>query len=170
MKITVIHASTGKIVAAEIRDAKQIELPSMQSGWRFNFNKHIKTLPRARAFVLTTVDTPEIVEGCLIFQMMDSVVPYMAFVETAAHNRGDGRRLGLVAECLIAYACRLSFIHGEEHYKGWLTFDVCVEHKKDSDALMGLYCRKYRAVRFGETTMLIQPEDGEVLIQTYLSR
>lgn len=31
--------------------------------------------------------------------------------------------LKLVAGCLITFACRLSFIHGEGDYKGWLAFD-----------------------------------------------
>ena len=46
---------------------------------------------------------------------------YMAFVEVAPHNRGDEKKYERVAGCLIAFACRQSFIKG---YLRKLFFDV----------------------------------------------
>ncbi|WP_242457667.1 hypothetical protein [Pedobacter sp. BS3] len=93
----------------------------------------------------------------------------MAYIEIAPHNKGEKRRYDSVAGCLIAYACRLSFIHGTNDYKGWLAFDVMEEDKKDEIKLMALYCQKYGALKWGETTMVIAPETGEKLINEYLS-
>jgi hypothetical protein len=93
----------------------------------------------------------------------------MAFIEIAPHNKGDRKIYQRVAECLIAYACRLSFIYGESDYKVWLAFDILEEDINDQIKLMTLYSRKYNALRFGETTMVISPESGENLINTYLN-
>lgn len=93
----------------------------------------------------------------------------MSYVEISPHNQGKNKRYAHVAECLIAFACRLSFIHGSGAFKGWLAFDVLEEKKENEIRLMALYCGKYGALRFGETTTLvIPPEAGEKLIDAFL--
>ena len=52
-------------VDAEILDGRKFKLPSIQEAWRFNFAKHSKA-KGASTFVLVTVETPKIVEGCLL--------------------------------------------------------------------------------------------------------
>ena len=42
-------------------------------------------------------------------------------------------------------------------------------NKEDEVKLMALYCKKYGALKFGETTMVISPEAGEILIAKYLN-
>lgn len=170
MKIKLENAATGETVVAEIKKPGSIALPSIQENWRFNFHKHAK-LPNATAYVLTNVETPEVIEGCLIFQMLEKQEPHMAFVEVAPHNRGNNRKVNLVAECLIAFACRLSFQQGEGDYKGWLSFTVSESDPKDQIKLMALYSEKYGAIRVDKTTtMFIDPEGGESLIERYLER
>lgn len=143
-------------------------LPSLNDGWRFNFHKHARKKD-CRAFVLVCEDTPNVIEGCLIFEMRNGIEPYMAYVEVAPHNRGEGKVLEDVAGCLIAAACRLSEKHGEGHHRGWLTFDVMEQRKEDEIKLMAVYCQKYGALRFGETAMVIAPDSGEKLIRQYLN-
>lgn len=92
----------------------------------------------------------------------------MAYIEIAPQNKGKEKEFEKVAGCLIAYACRLSFILGEDDYKGWLAFDALEEKEEDRIKLMTLYSKKYKAYKFGETTMLIRPEDGEKLIEKFL--
>ena len=93
----------------------------------------------------------------------------MAFVEVAPRNRGKDKKYDLVAGCLIAFACRLSFVLGQGDYKGWLAFEVLEQDKKEELKLMALYSSKYKAKRFDKThVMLICPEDGEALINQYL--
>ena len=159
----------GKEVDAEIREnSRGTRLPSLQEGWRFNFPKHAKA-KGARTYVLVTCTSPAVIEGCVIYKMLNETEPYMAFIELAPHNRGKGKRYDRVAGCLIAFACRLSFILGEGPYKGWLAFDVQEPDKKEEIRLMAHYCTQYKAKRLaGTTTLVISPEDGEALIDRYL--
>lgn len=78
------------------------------------------------------------------------------------------RKYDKVAGCLIAFACRLSFIICESDYKGWLAFDVLEQDKENEIKLMALYAKKYGALKFGKRIMVIPPEGGEKLINEFL--
>ncbi|REC50253.1 hypothetical protein [Chryseobacterium pennipullorum] len=169
MKIKIIKVEDNEFVEGEIIEARKLNvvLPSITDGWRFNFKKHSKNKD-AQVFVLI-IDGNNRIEGCLIFEMKDKVEPYMAFIEVAPHNRGDKKEFESIAGCLIAYACKLSFVYGKKWYTGWLAFDVQEETEESTLQLMAIYSKKYRAQRFADTTiMLISPEDGEWLINEYL--
>lgn len=169
MKVKILYVKDDIFVDAEIKDALQqkIILPSITEQWRFNLKKHSKK-NGFQTYVLICEETPNNIEGCLIFNMKDKIEPYMSFVEIAPHNKGENKRFDRVANCLIAFACRLSFINGEGDYKGWLAFDVLEEDKENEIKLMSLYSKKYGALRFGKTTMVIPPEGGEKLINEFL--
>jgi hypothetical protein len=155
-------------VNAEILEGKKFILPSLQEGWRFNFPKHAKD-KGAYTYVIVSEETPKIIEGCLIYKMRKGLEPYMAYIEIAPSNKGEKKKYDLVAGCLIAFACRLSFLYGKGDYKGWLAFDVQEADKMDENKLMALYSSQYKALRLqGTTTMVIAPEDGEKLIEKYL--
>lgn len=90
----------------------------------------------------------------------------MAYIEVAPHNKGSSKKYDKVAGCLIAYACRLSFIKGKD---GYLAFDVLEENDEDEKKLMELYSKKYSAVRLEDsTTMIIFPQVSEKLINRFL--
>jgi len=169
MKIKVIRVKDNSLVDATIVDAfkQKLALPSKADDWRFDFKKHAKQ-KEFKTFVLVCDETPILIEGCLIFKMKDKMEPYMSFIEIAPHNKVSERKYENIAACLIAFACRLSFIHGTGDFKGWLAFDVLEENKDDEIKLMAVYSKKYNAKRFGKTTMLLSPEDGENLINTFL--
>lgn len=93
----------------------------------------------------------------------------MAFIEVAPHNKGIEKKYDKIAGCLIAFACRLSFIQAKEPYKGYLVFDVLEENKEDEIKLKAVYCTKYNALQYGDSTMIITPEGGEKLINTFLN-
>jgi hypothetical protein len=170
MKVKILNVSDNILVGAEIIDTahSKIVLPSITDEWRFNFKKHSKT-NGFKTYILMCEETPNNIEGCLVFKMKDKIEPYMAFIEIAPHNKSENRKYDKVAGCLIAFACRLSFIHGESDYKGWLAFDVLEEQKENELKLMSLYSKKYNALRFGKTTMVIPPEGGEKLIKEFLT-
>ena len=168
MKVKIIRVPDSQAIDSEIIRALGMVLPSLTDGWRFNFKKHSKKTIY-QTYVLVCEETPNTIEGCLIFEMKDTIEPYMAYVEIAPHNKGEKRRFNNVAGCLIAYACRLSFILGKDHYKGWLAFDVLEESKQDEIKLMSMYSKKYGALKFGETTMVIPPQAGEKLIMEFLN-
>ena len=168
MKVKIIKSDDRKIIDSRIIRSDDLILPSLTDGWRFNFKKHSKK-GDFETYVLVCLETPKTIEGCLIFQMKEAVEPYMAYIEIAPHNKGKNKKFNQVAGCLIAFACRLSFIKGKEHFKGWLSFDVLEENKQDEIKLMALYCKKYGALKYNQTTMVITPEAGETLISQFLN-
>lgn len=170
MKLKILKNETNVLVEAEIFDSKSIKitLPSITDGWYFNFKKNSK-LRGYETYVLICEETPEIIEGCLIFEMQDVVGAYMAFIEVAPHNRNENRRYDKVAGSLIAFACRMSFIRGDEESKGYLTFEVIEEEIENKEKLIAMYTDKYKALYFGQTTLVITPEGSEQLINEFLN-
>lgn len=170
MNVKILKIEGNNLVDAKISDSElvKVNLPSFNDGWRFDFNKHTKK-KEFKTYVLVTEETSDRIEGCLTFQMRDEIEPYMAFVEIAPHNKGDVREFDNVAGCLIAFACRLSFVNGEGDFEGYLAFDVLEEDKNDEIKLMALYSSKYNAFKIGDTTMIIPPEGGKKLIDEFLT-
>ncbi len=167
MNVKIIELKTKSEVKSKISliTKNKAKLPSINDGWRFNFSKHSKGKDY-QTYTLTTNATPEIIEGCLIINTKTPFQVYMAFVEVAPHNRGNKKKYDRIAGCLIAFACRQSFINNKE---GYLAFDVLEEKKEDETKLMELYSQKYNAVRLdNSTTMIILPEGSEELINEFL--
>jgi hypothetical protein len=157
MNVRIIRLSDFRSIDSRIIRSTGLALPTFGDGWRFNFEKHARNAS-FQCYVLVTEDTPDVIEGCLIFRMKDAMEPYMAYIEIAPHNKGENRRFDRVAGCLIAFASRLSFIYGKDHFKGWLAFDVLEDRKEDEVKLMSVYCQKYGALKWSGTTMVISPE------------
>lgn len=168
MNVNLVCVSSGESVAAHITRSGRLVLPSLNNGWRFNFHKHSRKKD-CETYVLVCDDSPDVIEGCLIFQMKNSTEPYMAFVEVAPHNKGKQKAFENVAGCLIAFACQLSFVYGKDCFRGWLAFDVKEHRKEDEVKLMAVYCVKYGAMRWGETAMCIPPENGKSLMAKFLN-
>jgi hypothetical protein len=100
----------------------------------------------------------------MIFQMLNKEEPYMAYLESAPHNRGREKELDYVAGCLIAKACELSTLDGVGHFKGFWSFQ-CMDEE-----VIRVYHHKYGAHRVDETYMFIEPQTGNKLIEKYLLR
>lgn len=167
MNVKIIETRTQSEIKSKISliTKNKNQLPSINEGWRFNFSKHAKGNDY-ETYALTTHATPEIIEGCLIINTKVKFQIYMAFVEVAPHNRGNQKKYDRIAGCLIAFACRQSFIKDKE---GYLAFDVLEEKKEDEIKLMKLYSQKYNAVRLdNSTTMIILPKGSEKLINEFL--
>ena len=169
MNVKILKVKDETFIDAKIVDSKSVSivLPSFNDGWRFSFDKHAKK-KGFETYILVKDDTPDVIEGCLIFEMKNKTEPYMAFVEVAPHNQGKNKKYERVAGCLIAFACRLSFMKGSDDFKGWLAFDVMEEKKEDEIKLMAMYSTKYHALRYGETMMVIPPKGGQELINEFL--
>jgi hypothetical protein len=169
MRVKILRIEDNEFVEAIVEEGKKVKLPSLQEGWRFNFTKYCK-MKGASTFALITEETPSIIEGCLIYKMKNEHEPYMAFIEIAYHNQGKQKKYALVAGCLIAFACMLSYQFGEGPFKGWLAFDVLEETSVKQNKLMSHYSTHYKAQRIANsTTMIIAPKDGELLIQEFLA-
>ncbi len=170
MEIKILKVSTNELVGATILSGKKIKLPSIQDGWRFNFDKHSKTVINAETYVLIRDESPEIVEGCIIFQMVDKKIPYMAFLEVAPHNLASSKMYDYIAGCLIAFAFKLSVQKGKGEYQAQLFFDVLEEKEENAQKLIEIYRSKYGALFLGETTLVIIDDSGYKLISKYLER
>lgn len=169
MKVKILKVELDELVQAFILEKGKYKLPTLHDSWRFNFQKHAKE-SGAYAYILVTEDTPEIIEGCLLYKMQGELQPYMSYIEIAPRNRGKDKKYDLVGACLISFACKLSFTLGEGDYRGWLAFDVMEESKEDERRLMVTYSKKYYASNIsGTTMMIIEPKDGEKLIAKYLT-
>ncbi len=168
MKVKILEITINELRDALIREEKAGKLPSMHDDWRFNFAKQLQKLSGAIAYVLVAADTPTVIEGCMIFQMKDKILPYMNFIEVAPHNRGENRKYDHVAGCLIAFAFKQSLLQGKDEYNGFLAFDVLEETEEETKRLMRHYSSKYNAKLFKGTRMVIIDKDGEALIAKYL--
>ena len=171
MKVKIIVVETGEKVDALIRVGEKSEIPSLHEEWYFDLAKQLRKLPNATGYILIKEETPNIVEGCMIFQLVEKIKPVMAYIEVAPHNKPDQKQHENVAGCLIAYACKLSFIKGIGIYQGILNLRVGEERKEDEQKLISLYKTKYHAVQIGDTSFLdISDEGAEKLINKYLAQ
>ncbi|RYE59616.1 MAG: hypothetical protein EOP48_00265 [Sphingobacteriales bacterium] len=169
MKVKIIVVETGEKANALIREGAKSEIPSLHDEWYFDLAKQLKRLPNATGYILVKEDTPSIVEGCMIFQLMNKEQPVMAYLEVAPHNRVIPKKHDNVAGCLIAFACKQSVIRGVGHYQGVLHFWVGEERKEDEQKLIDLYKTKYHAVQLGNSPLLqISDEASEQLIRKYI--
>jgi hypothetical protein len=168
-KVKLLNVASEKSVNGVIRSGTLKEMPSMKTGWEFDFDKNFK-LPLSQSYVLTTVKTPDIIEGALNFQLLNNEIPYLAYVEIAPQNRTKPKEYKNVAECLIAYACKLSFQQGKAPYhKGFLILDVLEDNLENEQKLINHYRTKYNALLFiPPTKLLIPPKVGKVHIEKYL--
>lgn len=157
------------MVEASISPEK-VKLPGLADGWRFAFDKQSKKFPHSTTYILVTDESPDIIDGCMIFQLKDKVVPYMAFVEVAPHNYGKKKKYDYVAGCLIAFAFKQTYIQGKGDYQGWLAFDVREEDPEDQVKLMAIYSKKYGAVKVDDTQMYLMDDAGDTLIEKYLGK
>src|ERR1035438_7113665 len=99
----------GQLLIANLKDMKD----HIHDKWHFNWKRHF-SLPNSKAFKIVTISKPEQIEGLMIFQMLQKSVPYMAYLESAPGNVGNGKKIDRIAGCLIAKACQLSFIEGKD--------------------------------------------------------
>jgi len=167
MKVKIIQIKDGEFIDAEIKDGVKYILPTPADGWRFDFENFSKGANNY-VYVLCKEDDHSIIEGCLIFKLINNNQPNMAYIEVAPHNRGSEKIYDFVGACLISYACKLSFQHGKLNNKGWLAFTVQEDNVEDQKKLMALYEKKYFAKKLTNTAMVICTADGEKLIEKYL--
>jgi hypothetical protein len=168
-KVKLLNVASKKSVNGVVRLGSLKEMPSMKVGWEFDFDKNFK-LPFSQSYVLTTTETPHIIEGALNFQLLNNEIPYLAYIEIAPQNRTKPKKYKNVAECLIAYACKLSFQQGKApHHKGFLVLDVLEDNLVNEQKLINHYRTKYNALLFiPPTRLLISPEVGKAHIEKYL--
>jgi hypothetical protein len=107
-------------------------------------------------------EAPQEIEGMLMLTtLLNGELLQMNNVEIAPGNFGYNKKYDLVAGCLIAYACLISFKFGQNEYRGFLSFE-------SKTVLIGLYQRKYGATVALGQKMFFDDIAGKRLILKYL--
>lgn len=161
MKVQVKDTLSGKLVPAEIMDANFNDMPFKKDGWHFTWRELFRK-QGAVFYKLVLDDSPQKIEGMIMLRLLDEGIVYMDCIEVAPHNYGSKGRYDLVAGCLIAYGCRLSFELGKASYNGYLLFE-------SKTVLIEMYQNKYGATwaMMGQR-MFFTPEAGIKLMELYL--
>jgi len=156
-----LDLKTNLLVEAEIIVASIEEMPLKKDGWNFNW-KVIFKKKNNETFIIRLKSNPKSIQGVLQLRKQGGML-IMELVEIAPHNIGrKHKRYAYVAGCLIAFACKKSFLL-ENNYKGFLTFE-------SKTKLIDWYMEKYRAKIVIGQKMYIEPDDGRHLINEYLQR
>jgi len=143
-----LDLKTNSLVEAEIIEASIIEMPLKKDGWNFDW-KVIFKKKNTETFIIRLTSNPKSIQGVLQLRKQGGML-IMELVEIAPHNIGrKHKRYAHVAGCLIAFACKESFLL-ENNYKGFLTFE-------SKTKLIDWYMEKYRAKIVIGQKMYIEP-------------
>ncbi|MDX2249950.1 MAG: hypothetical protein SF052_24410 [Bacteroidia bacterium] len=161
MRVNLKEVETRYFHPATISSAALYNMPSKKEGWNFKWRELTK-IEGAYFYKLCLNKSPDKVEGLIMMSIYFDEMVFMNNLELAPHNIGKGKKYENVAGILIAFGCRFSIENGKGNYQGFLTF----ESKTD---LIGLYEKKYGAIRTLGQKMYIDPIQGERLIAQYLT-
>ena len=161
MKVFIEKTATGHKIEAQILPASKRNMPLKKDGWQFNWRELARENEEAMFFKLVIDETPDIVEGMLMLSIAYGEMVQMNNVEIAPYNIGREKKYDLVAGCLIAFACNMSFAKGKNNYLGFLSFE-------SKTVLMSLYQYKYGATPAMGQRMFFDKQAGLDLIKKYL--
>ena len=156
LEVFVQDQSTFILHKAKIQPASQKDMPAKKLRWKFNW----KALYEEEAFFFKLVFLDE-TQALLKVRIQNEELVCMENVEVAPHNYGKGGQFGRIAESMIAYACRFSFIYGKGEYTGYLIFE-------SKTALIPYYENHYQAEVIFGNRMFIAPENGKKLVKEFL--
>ncbi len=161
MKTQITDVVSSKQIDAIVEKATKKDMPIKKNGWQFTWRSLHKT--EGSEFYKLVIEKNEEIQGMLMLSLMNDEMLYMNNIEVAPHNFGAKGKYENVAGCLIAYGCLKSFELGQDHYKGYLTFE-------SKTKLISLYEKKYNATLVVGQRMFIEPKEGLKLIEKYLNQ
>jgi len=175
MRVKIVNRETNTEITATIKEVSARTMPGIHEGWEFNFNRHAAK-QNCHGYILVTDDMPTVPEGAMILELKNNEQPIITFLEVAPHNRTPEKKYDNVAGCLIAYAFKQTFILAESDFQGLLSIYISEENPTNKDRLVKNYATKYNAqlntseyLDANEAMMVIIDEDGEALIEKYLT-
>lgn len=135
-----------------IADLKQT---TKKNGWNFNWRLELNANDRD-VYKLTIVGNPNIIQGCLSFTIKDDHV-YMHLLESSPFNIGRIKIYEGVPGNLVAFACKVSFQHGNEGFVSFQSKTTLIKH----------YVKTLGAYHFGGHLMVIPTPSAQKLINNY---
>ncbi len=164
LKETKIHLKeqeTGKCVEALMLGAGKRDMPLKKDGWNFSWRTLFKNR-EAIFYKVVLKETPNKVEGMLMVTVLNGNMLFMNNLEVSPTNYGHNGKYDFVAGCLIAFACKLSFIFGKGNYLGFLSFE-------SKTSLVDFYRDKYGATQANDRLMFFSDTAGKNLMRQYLN-
>ena len=119
--------------------------------WRYELNQNDRDI-----YKLTIPNNPTIIQGLLSFTIKSDHV-YMHLLESAPFNIGKNKIYRGVPGNLVAFACKVSFQHGNEGFVSFQSKTKLIEHYEKT---LGAYC-------FGGQNMVIPTASAQILIDKY---
>lgn len=151
-----VHCTTGHEIETVIELIQVKDYKEITSSKRFP-NFKWKKEKKNEVFKLHTNDSAEILGLLSLTDVVKEKWIKINLIESSIENVGEEKQYDKIAGCLIAYACRLSFIKG---YGG------CVALKPKT-SLAKHYVDKY-TFKIAGMHLYVELKDAEKLINDYL--
>jgi hypothetical protein len=157
MEICLCDLQNGNVLSVRIELIQKEDLSKIKSNKGFNFDWQKEK--DVEIYKLFNTENDEILGLLSVADRSETLVVEIRLLESVATNVGKNKRVEGVAGCLIAWACRLSFIKG---YDGWVMLTA-------KTALIKYYCEKYGMKQIGKSQVcVIEQDQSYKLIQYYL--
>lgn len=169
MRVLIREVKSNELVSGIIREGKKDELPTLMDEWEFDFLKKAKERGK-QVYILVKEESQNVIEGCMVFSIHETLGPYLDLLEVAPHNKNSSGKYKRVSGCLIAFACGLSLAQGETLDKGFLSFRAIGREFESAEILEEYYRERYGAIKNFHGFMEIHPEKSKQLIKEYLEK
>lgn len=155
MRVT--YVKTNERIPTDIDLLSGKELKAITRNPEFEFKWKLER--EYEIYKLFRTDTGQILGLMSVANSPESVAIHIRLLESGKTNVGTSKELEGIAGCLIAWACRLSFLRG---YDGWIKLTAKSE-------LIKHYVSHYGMIQIGQTqTCKIEQDQAYVLIRKYL--
>ncbi len=132
-----------------------LKLISSEKGWLFDWKFEHAQNDRD-VYKLTIQNNPTIIQGLISFTIKADHV-YMNLLESASFNKGKNKIYNGVAGNLVAYACKVSFQHGNDGFVSFTSKTQLISH----------YEKTLGAYHFGGHLMVIENKAAQILVDKY---
>lgn len=148
---------TGDSFQTDISRLTKADLKTVtkKSGWNFDWRYELNQNDRD-VYKLTIVNNPSVIQGLLSFTIKTDHV-YMHLLENAPFNIGKNKIYNGVPGNLVAFACKVSFQHGNNGFVSFQSKTKLIVHYEKT---LGTY-------RFGGNNMVIPTDAAQKLIDKY---
>ena len=151
----VIHRKTRKALKAEIKNLTENDLKFIQHKKRFSFDWRLEKA--YDCFKLVIKDTNNILGLMSLIDYPNELRIEIHLIELSKEHKGKDKKIGRIAGCLIAYACRIAFSKGYDGFVSLVPKTTLIKH----------YQETYGFQKLGRQ-MALSEESSKKLIDKYL--
>ncbi len=154
---SIVNTISGDSFPTEVSLLLKMDLKdiSKKRGWLFDWKTELSALDR-EVYKLTIINNLNVVQGLVSLTVKTNYV-MIHLIENAPFNRGKDKLYEGVPGNLVAYACRLSFLRGNDGFVSFHSKTNLIEH----------YIKTLGALHHGDQLMVIGTEAATVLVNKY---